>query len=76
MISDVQPSTSPGSGIVASTSNPGQIDRLVALLDQFTAAGFHEDRTAGAITSTFGSHQLHEDLASLAGPRFHHASAR
>jgi hypothetical protein len=76
IISGIQPSTSPGSGIVASTSNPGQIDRLVALMDQFTAAGFHEDRTgAGAVTSTFGLNQRHEDLASLAMPRFHHASA-
>ena len=74
--SGVQPSTSPGGAIAASTSDPGQIDRLVALLDQFTAAGFHEDRTgAGAVTSTFGLNQRHEDLASLAMPRFHHASA-
>jgi hypothetical protein len=75
--SGVQPTTSPAGGIVASTSNSGQIDRLVALMDQFSAAGFHEDRTAAAaITSTFGSNHLHQDLASLAVPRFHHASAR
>src|SRR5216683_609571 len=68
------PSASPHGGAVASTPGSGQIDRLVALMDQFTAAGFHEVRTgAGAITSMFGSNASHEDLAFLATPRFHHA---
>ncbi len=68
------PSASPRGGTVASTPNLGQIDRLVALMDQFTAAGFHEDQTgAGAITSMFGSNGSHEDLAFLATPHYHHA---
>jgi hypothetical protein len=68
------PSASPTGGAVASTPGSGQIDRLAALMDQFTAAGFHEVRTgAGAITSMFGSNASHEDLAFLATPRFHHA---
>ncbi len=68
------PSASPRGGTVASTPNLGQIDRLVALMDQFTAAGFHEDQTGlGAITSMFGSNGSHEDLAFLATPHHHHA---
>jgi len=74
MTSDGGPSASPRGGIVASTPNPGQIDRLVALMDQFTAAGFHEDQTgAGAMTWMLGSNGSHEDLAFLATSRFHHA---
>ncbi len=74
MTSDGGPSASPRGGIVASTPNPGQIDRLVALMDQFTAAGFHEDQAgAGAMTWMLGSNGSHEDLAFLATPRFHHA---
>ena len=74
MTSGGGPSTSPRGGIVASTPNLGQIDRLVALMDQFTAAGFHEDQTGiGAITSMFGSNGSHEDLAFLATPHHHHA---
>src|SRR6266404_3267906 len=34
------PSASPRGTTVASTPNPGQIDRLVALMDQFMTAGF------------------------------------
>jgi hypothetical protein len=72
--SGVGPSASPLGATVASTPNPGQIDRLVALMDQFTAAGFHEDQTGiGAITSMFGSNGSHEDLAFLATPHHHHA---
>jgi hypothetical protein len=68
------PSASPRGGTVASSPNLGQIDRLVALMDQFTAAGFHEDQTgAGAITSMLGSNGSHEDLAFLATPYHHHA---
>ena len=68
------PSASPRGATVASTPNLGQIDRLVALMDQFTAAGFHEDQTgAGAITSMSGSNGSHEDLAFLATPYHHHA---
>ncbi len=68
------PSASPRGGTVASPPNPGQIDRLVALMDQFTAAGFHEDQTgAGAITSMSGSNGSHEDLAFLATAHHHHA---
>ena len=74
MTSDGGPSASARGGIVASTPHPGQIDRLVALMDQFTAAGFHEDQTgAGAMTWMLGSNGSHEDLAFLATPRFHHA---
>jgi hypothetical protein len=74
MTSDGGPSASPRGGIVASTPNPGQIDRLVALMDQFMAAGFHEDQTgAGAMTWMLGSNGSHEDLAFLATSRFHHA---
>jgi hypothetical protein len=74
MTSDGGPSASPRGAIVASTPNPGQIDRLVALMDQFTAAGFHEDQTgAGAMTWMLGSNGIHEDLAFLATSRFHHA---
>jgi hypothetical protein len=74
MTSGGAPSAPPRGEIVASTPNPGQIDRLVALMDQFTAAGFHEDQTgAGAMTWMLGSHGSHEDLAFLATPRFHHA---
>jgi hypothetical protein len=63
------PSAPPRGGIVASTPNPGQIDHLVALMDQFTAAGFHKDQTgAGGITSMFGSIGSHEDFAFLATP--------
>ena len=62
------------SSIIASTPTPGQIDRLVALMNQFTAAGFREDQIgAGAVNSMFGSNGSHEDLAFLATPRFHHA---
>ena len=74
MTSDGGPSASPRGGIVASTPNPGQIDRLVALMDQFMAAGFHEDQTgAGAMTWMLDSNGSHEDLAFLATSRFHHA---
>ncbi len=74
MTSGGGPNALPRGGTVASTPNPGQIDRLVALMDQFTAAGFHEDQTgAGAITSMFGSNGSHEDLAFLATPHYHHA---
>jgi hypothetical protein len=64
-------SASLNGGSVASTPNPGPIDRLVALMDQFTAAGFHGHQTgAGAITSMIGSNVSHENLAFLATP--HH----
>jgi hypothetical protein len=74
MTSGGDPATSPRGAIIASTPTPGQIDRLVALMNQFTAAGFREDQIgAGAINSMFGSNGSHEDLAFLATPRFHHA---
>jgi hypothetical protein len=74
MASVSEPSASPRGGTVASIPNPQQIDHLVALMDQFTAAGFHEDKTgAGAITSMFGSMGTHENFAFLATPRFNHA---
>ena len=74
MVSVREPSASTGGGSVASTTNPGQIDHLVALMDQFTAAGFHEDKTgAGAITSMVGSIGSRENFALLATPRFNHA---
>jgi hypothetical protein len=74
MTSGGDPGTSPRGAIVASTPTPGQIDRLVALMDQFTAAGFREDQIGvGAINSMSGSNGSHEDLAFLATPRFHHA---
>jgi hypothetical protein len=74
MASAGAPNASQRQGIVASTPNPGQIDRLVALMDQFTAAGFHEDQTgAGAMTWMLGPNGSHEDLAFLAAPRFRHA---
>jgi len=69
-----EPSASQHGTLVASIPNPGGIDHLVALMDQFTAAGFHEDKTgAGAITSMFGSIGSDENVAFLATPRFHHA---
>jgi hypothetical protein len=68
------PSASLRGTTVASTPNPGQIDRLVALMDQFMTAGFHEDRTGvGAIASISGSNWSHEHLAFLATPHHHHA---
>jgi hypothetical protein len=74
MTSNGGPSASPNGGAVASTPGSGQIDRLVALMDQFTAAGFNEVRTgAGAIISMFGPNGSHEDLAFLATPHHHHA---
>lgn len=67
------PATSGGAG-AASSPHAGPIDRLVALMDQFAAAGFHGHHTgAGAITSMFGSNGGHEDLAFLATPHHHHA---
>jgi hypothetical protein len=74
MASVSEPSASQRGGTVASIPNPGQIDHLVALMDQFAAAGFHEDKTgAGAITTMFGSIGSDENAAFLATPRFHHA---
>jgi len=74
MTSGAGSSASPSGGIIASTPNPGPIDRLVALMDQFTAAGFQGHQTgAGAITSMLGSNVSHEDLACLATPHHHHA---
>jgi hypothetical protein len=46
----------------------------VALMDQFTAAGFHGHQTgAGAITSMIGSNVSHENFAFLATPHHQHA---
>jgi hypothetical protein len=74
MASVSEPSPSPRGGTVASIPNPQQIDHLVALMDQFTAAGFHEDKTgAGTITSMFGSIGTHENFAFFTTPRFNHA---
>jgi hypothetical protein len=74
MVSVREPSASTGGGSIASTTEPRQIDHLVALMDQFTAAGFNEDKTgAGAITSMFGSIGPQENFALLATPRFNHA---
>ena len=74
MTSGGEPNASLHRAIAASTPNPGQIDRLVALMDQFTAAGFHEDQTvAGAITSMFRPNGSHDDLAFLVTPHYHHA---
>jgi hypothetical protein len=67
-------SASLNGGSVASPPNPGPIDRLVALMDQFTAAGFHGHQTgAGAITSMIGSNVSHENFAFLATPHHQHA---
>ena len=73
-MSAAAPSVLPRGGAVASTPNRDQIGHLAALMEQFTAAGFHEDHAgAGAITSTFGSIGGHESLAFLATPHPHHA---
>jgi len=73
-MSAAAPNALPRGGAVASTPNRDQIGHLAALMEQFTAAGFHEDHTgAGAITSMFGSIGGHENLAFLATPHPHHA---
>jgi hypothetical protein len=59
---------------VASAPSLERIDHLVALMNQFTAAGFHADQTdAGSITPMLGSIAGHENLALLATPNVHHA---
>jgi hypothetical protein len=74
MTSDSGPSTSPPGATAASIPNPGQIDRLAALMDQFAAAGFHDNPIgAGAITPVFRSFGNHDELALLAAPHLHHA---
>jgi hypothetical protein len=61
-------------GFVASAPPPERIDHLVALMNQFTAAGFHADQTdAGLITPMLGSTTGHENLALLATANLHHA---
>jgi hypothetical protein len=74
MMSGTEPAASARGAIAASIPSFGQIDRLVALMDQFTAAGFDEHQTvASAITSTFGSIASHEDFTVLTTPHYHHA---
>jgi hypothetical protein len=64
------PATSPTGGTNA--LSPGTVGHLVALMDQFTAAGFHHGQTdAGAITSIPNPHKGEEDLAFLTIPRHH-----
>jgi hypothetical protein len=74
MTSGAVSSASPRGPLIASIPQTGQIDRLVTLMDQFTAAGFHEHPTgAGAITSMFRPNGNHEDLAFLVTPHHQHA---
>jgi hypothetical protein len=59
---------------LALTQDSGHVDRLVALLDQFMAAGLHRDQIgAGAIASTFAPRGSPEDLPFLAMPHYHAA---
>ena len=52
--------------------SPGTVGHLVALMDQFAAAGFHHGQTDdGAITSISNPHKGEEDLAFLTIPRHH-----
>ncbi|OKO75200.1 hypothetical protein AC628_20560, partial [Bradyrhizobium sp. NAS96.2] len=53
-------------------SAPGHLDSLAALMNQFMAAGFHNDHYgAGAIASSFDPKGGQEDPAFLATPHFH-----
>jgi hypothetical protein len=63
--------SSPRGALAASNQGPGQVDRLVALMDQFAAAGFHKDQNgAGAIAWASGARGS-EDVTFLATPHYH-----
>jgi hypothetical protein len=61
--------SSVGPSLAASLQDSGHIDHVLALMDQFTAAGFQQNQTGlDTIASTPGSNGVREHLALLAMP--------
>src|SRR6185437_6908244 len=61
--------------LAASNQGPGKVDRLVALMDQFAAAGFHSDPPGIGAIAWVPHARGSEDVTSLATPHHHGASA-